>query len=285
MAFVPGFLHDVFISYACADDDSAGGLVRHFWKIFTDALRAEGLRIQSDDNPGGVDVFLDRRSLQSADDLTQQVLTSARSSAVFVAFHSTAYIASNWCQREATEFTSNYDSKRPHLNGRLFVIALGQRGSPAQSDIGLLRSRRYRRFYYVNDDGNDFPFNPQEDDRRNQDGYNLKEEAVKLAREVADTLKEMQRETPPRASSSPTPRTRAAPRPKTSRTGSSNTASSSCALRLPPAIGRRKAAPSSRKPTSLWICTNPLHTRPPSPRRKSPPISKSAACAGCPAES
>ena len=63
MAYVPGYLHDVFISYACADDSE--GLIRGFWKLLTDAIYARGLRLKSEDYPNGVDVFLDRRSLSS----------------------------------------------------------------------------------------------------------------------------------------------------------------------------------------------------------------------------
>ena len=194
MAYVPGYLHDVFISYACADDSE--GLIRGFWKLLTDAIYARGLRLKSEDYPNGVDVFLDRRSLSSGDDLTEQVLTSARSTAVFISAHSLAYMASSWCTQEAQEFTANYDPQRPKLNGRLFVLSLSEEGSPAKSPIDALRSRRYRRFFYVHEDGGDFPFNPEDRDQTNPDGYTLREEALRLAGEIADTLEEMKKETP-----------------------------------------------------------------------------------------
>ncbi len=194
MAYVPGYLHDVFISYACADDSE--GLVQGFWKLLTSAIAARGLRIKSEDHPDGVDVFLDRRSLTSGDDLTEQVLTSARSTAVFVSLHSLAYMASSWCSQEAQEFTALYDPNRPKLNGRLFVISLSTEGSPARSAIDALRSRRFRRFYYVHKDGCDFPFDPANADQSNEDGMTLKEEARRLAGEIADTLDEMKKETP-----------------------------------------------------------------------------------------
>ena len=196
MPFVPGFIHDVFISYACADDEQAGGLVGHFWTLLTQALAAEGLKPGATDLPNGVDVFLDRRTLQSGADLTQQVLTSARSCAVFIAFHSPAYMQSTWCQAEAREFTANYDQNRRNLEGRLFVVALGRNGSPGQSAIGAFRSRRFRRFYYLHESGDDFRFEPEDDHRRNEDHYTLKEEAVRMAREIAATLRDMQNDAP-----------------------------------------------------------------------------------------
>ncbi len=192
MAFVPGFLHDVFISYACADDENAEGLIGHFAKLlsnalraqglrlhdvavpdgvdvfldrqrFSNALRAQGLRLHDVAVPDGVDVFLDRQRLRAGSDLTEQVLTAARSSAVFIAFHSPAYVESSWCRREAGEFIGNYDARRPKLDGRLFVVALGKRGAPPESPVEALRSRRFRRFYSVNLDGKDFPFEPASD--------------------------------------------------------------------------------------------------------------------------
>lgn len=197
MPFVPGFLHDVFISYACADDQQASGLVGHFRKLLADALAAEGLKPRADDVPDGVSIFLDRRTLESGADLTQQVLTSARSSAVFIAFHSPAYMCSTWCQAEAQEFAANYDQNRRNLEGRLFVVALGRNGSPHQSSIGAFRSRRFRRFYYIHENGDDFRFEPGNDRQKNEDLFTLKEEAVRMAREIAATLCEMQRSTPP----------------------------------------------------------------------------------------
>ncbi len=198
MACIPGFLHDVFISYACADDVNADGLIGNFWTLLTHALKAEGLKMKEDD-PAGVDVFLDRRRLEAGADLTEQVLTSARGSAIFVAFHSPAYVASSWCLQEAREFSGIYDPRWPKLHGRLFVVSLGKKGSPAGSPVEALRSRRFRRFYYVNADGRDFPFEPAphaQPAQRNEDGYNLKEEATLLAREIAATLTEMRKEAP-----------------------------------------------------------------------------------------
>lgn len=196
---VPGFLHDVFISYACADDEQADGLIGHFAKLLGNGLRAQGLRLHDAAMPDGVDIFLDRQRLQAGADLTEQVLTAARSSAVFIAFHSLAYVESSWCRREAAEFIGNYDACRPKLNGRLFVVSLGKRGAPSESPVEALRSRRFRRFYSVNADGKDFPFEPAMDGQpaeKNEDGYSLKQEALELSREIADTLRAMREESP-----------------------------------------------------------------------------------------
>ncbi len=194
MAFVPGYLHDVFISYACADDSD--GLIRGFHELLCASLGALGLRVKTPENPNApVDVFLDRRRLDSGDDLTEQVMTSARSTAVFIAFHSPAYKASSWCPKEAREFAGNYDPKRSRLAGRFFVVSLGTDARPEQSNVEAMRSRRYRRFYYVHPDGGDFPFDPSNETQVNSDGYTLKQEAHELARKIAKTLGEMKDET------------------------------------------------------------------------------------------
>ena len=196
MAYVPGCLHDVFVSYACADDAPAG-LVRDFCGRLGAALATQGLRLESTASPDGVDIFLDRRTIQAGEDLTEQILTAARSSAVFVAFHSLAYLESAWCRREAEEFCGNYDTRRPQLQKRLFVIALGERGTPESSAIKALRSRLFRRFYYHHPkDGPDFPFDPREPARENAQEFTLAQETDLLARQIAATLEEMRKESP-----------------------------------------------------------------------------------------
>ena len=195
MAYVPGFLHDVFISYATASD-LMDGLVRSFRDLLAEAIGEEGLRVNKEDFTEGVDILLDRRGFKSGEDLPEQVRASARGTAVFIAVHSPAYLKSKWCEGEAREFTSNYDPLHPNLEGRLFVISLNARVSPGQSPVEALRRRRFRRFFYVDQDGEDFPFDPHNDEQKNPDGKTLKEEARKLAREIVPTIEAMRKDAP-----------------------------------------------------------------------------------------
>src|SRR5689334_6265152 len=147
MAYVPGFLHDVFISYASIDD-KAKGLITYFREQLVIALGTEGIKAVDGDS-ASLDVFLDLSRIKAGSDLTEQVLTGARSCAVFISFYSPAYLDSNWCVREATEFSANFDQDRPKLEGRLFVVSLGKRELPEKSSVLAFRTRRYRRFFYV----------------------------------------------------------------------------------------------------------------------------------------
>ncbi len=196
MAYVSGYLHDIFVSYATAND-KVDGLVRHFYTLLAGAIDEAGLRVRDEHHPDGVDIFLDRRSIETGSDLAEQIDTNARSAAVFIMLHSSAYLKSDWCQQEAKAFLSNYDPRRPKLTGRFFVASFGTRGNPAQSPLELVRGRRYRKFYYVNGDGEDFPFDPGQPQQRNPDELTLKEEARELAREIVETLEAMKNEPPP----------------------------------------------------------------------------------------
>jgi hypothetical protein len=59
-----------------------------------------------------------------------------------------------------------------------------------------LHSRRFRRFFYVHENGKDFPFDPDNEQQKNPDGYTFKEEARMLAREMVETLEAMRKESP-----------------------------------------------------------------------------------------
>ncbi len=199
MAYAPGFLHDVFISYACANDPHGTGIIGTVATLLTEKLAAEGLRGEGEGDE--VDVFLDRRRLTHGADLTDQVLTEARCSAVFLAFHSPAYDASPWCRREAAEFSANYDGNRRNLDGRLFVASLDKRCLPTKSSAEALRSRLFVPFFYLNRDKQDFPFLPihaEQDEPRNPVGHSLSEAVKMLASEIADTLRTMRKSPPAR---------------------------------------------------------------------------------------
>jgi|SRR5215471_228394 len=96
MAFVKNFQHDVFISYAHADDipDASGqGWVSQFVAQLERALKqrlagTEALRI-----------FFDSRDLNSNQQL-HEMLGAACNSAVFVAVASRSYASRDWTKRE-----------------------------------------------------------------------------------------------------------------------------------------------------------------------------------------
>lgn len=113
MAYVPGYQHDVFVSYAHADDvlDAAG----HRWvSRFIELLR-EALR-QRLAGTGDLRVFFDSASLH-ANHQMEELLAAARGSAIFLAIASRSYAARDWTRRELQAFADASGDTR-----RLFAV-------------------------------------------------------------------------------------------------------------------------------------------------------------------
>jgi hypothetical protein len=113
MAYVKSFQHDVFISYAHADnapDVSGKGWVAEFVAHLECALKQR---------LGGTDalkIFFDSRNLNSNQQL-HELLGAARNSAIFVAVASRSYASRDWTKRELETFSETADDLR-----RLFAI-------------------------------------------------------------------------------------------------------------------------------------------------------------------
>jgi hypothetical protein len=113
MAIAPGFDYDIFVSYAHADDFSAGGMdgwVSQFVTRLQTALRqrlggAEGLRIFFDSEATGANYQLPK------------LLTAVTKSALFLAVGSPSYVARDWPRQELETFIRHV----PDLS-RLFLI-------------------------------------------------------------------------------------------------------------------------------------------------------------------
>lgn len=101
MAYAADFEHDIFISYARGSDAEENpethGWVTEFFRALEGALK---VRIAQ---PEKLRVFFDRRSL-GANFMLDEILAAARSSAVFVAITSTAYVSRDWPLKELAAF-------------------------------------------------------------------------------------------------------------------------------------------------------------------------------------
>jgi hypothetical protein len=112
MAYVSGYDHDVFVSYAHADEaaDSSGKWATELVDRLRGALKhrlggSEELRI-----------FFDTASLRSNQQL-EEMLTAARRSAVFLAIASRSYASRAWTRQELAAFV-----RVPEDTSRLFAI-------------------------------------------------------------------------------------------------------------------------------------------------------------------
>jgi hypothetical protein len=85
MAFVPGFDHDVFISYAHGDD-------REWINLFQDRLRTSLNRLLP-----GADVWIDKDDLRKSRDFEKDIPASLESSAVLISLVSPIYVTRPYC--------------------------------------------------------------------------------------------------------------------------------------------------------------------------------------------
>ena len=108
-AFVPGFEHDLFLSYAHEDD-------RRWVQAFEDELcdevsRRLGLAIS---------IWQDSNRLRAGENWQEAIQQGIRQSAAFVAVVSPRYQNSHWCARERNEFRGQFDPDRFAAAGRFF---------------------------------------------------------------------------------------------------------------------------------------------------------------------
>jgi hypothetical protein len=98
MAVVPGFKHDVFISYAHFDNESDTQDIRWVSRFQADLKTALRQRLGAEP-----DIFFDSRNLQAHDELT--ILTdNAQKSAIFLAVFSPSYVKRQWTIKELEAF-------------------------------------------------------------------------------------------------------------------------------------------------------------------------------------
>jgi hypothetical protein len=88
MAFVPGFDHDVFISYAHGDD-------REWISRFHDRLQTHLARLLP-----GAEIWIDKDDLRKSRDFAKDIPQSLESSAVLISLASPTYITRPYCVRE-----------------------------------------------------------------------------------------------------------------------------------------------------------------------------------------
>ena len=111
MAFVPGYKHDVFVSYAHGDD-------RDWISRFVGRLES-ALRNRLGDS---ADVWLDGSDLRETRDFRKEIPDSVTSTAVFLLLPSPAYLRSQYCvEIECRAFEETLPSKKARFAGEDFA--------------------------------------------------------------------------------------------------------------------------------------------------------------------
>jgi hypothetical protein len=115
MAYANGYRHDIFVSYAHVDDKPLPGASTGWVSTLVD-----GLKVLLAQQVGRAEVLAVWRDLQLGGnvDITPEILSAVRESALLLVVLSEGYLASNWCQDERHNFLALAgDATR-----RLFVV-------------------------------------------------------------------------------------------------------------------------------------------------------------------
>lgn len=114
LAYLPGFDHDIFISY-CHGDDRAW--IRSFYELLKPALR-EQLGIDAS-------IWIDEKALDSSDDFRAEIPERLSRSALLIILASNLYVGRPYCvKKECAAFEAEIPQKRNRYAAAEFKNAL-----------------------------------------------------------------------------------------------------------------------------------------------------------------
>ena len=120
MAFVPGYDHDIFVSYAHVDNQTLPG-VKNGWVT----TLVEGLRIELSRKLGrsqDLSLWMDHQ-LAGNVRITPEIMGNLQKSATLLFILSPGYLASEWCNREQRTFLKAMQ-ERVRSRTRVFLVDL-----------------------------------------------------------------------------------------------------------------------------------------------------------------
>ncbi len=191
MAFVPGFTHDVFISYAHANNDPLTdedkGYVTKFYENLEQFLTAELGR------PEYFSVYRDEDQLRGNHDFDAKLSMAFLNSAVMVSISSQSYIESAWCRRELISFSNQTHpifTLKVDDAYRVFRAEVGPIREPHKDIPNYFFNNELGYKFYEMEGGIELPFRrtkPDNDDQRYWRALR------RLARDIAQLLRQMKK--------------------------------------------------------------------------------------------
>ena len=122
MSYVPGFDHDIFISYAIVDDAKRSGVesgwVSAFVKTLEISLSTAIGRL------GRLEPWWDRTHLSENQPLDKQIQQALERTACLVVILSPGFLESPWCPKELQTFRGAI-AAQVRADSRIFVVDLG----------------------------------------------------------------------------------------------------------------------------------------------------------------
>ena len=142
MAFVPQFKHDIFVSYAHADNQPRVAGESGWIDDFHSALQYQlGRRMGKSKS---LDIWRDD-TLRGNDDFADAISGALDETALMICIMSPSYLESDWCKREFREFSGDDDPIRVGEQYRIFKVEPIEVSLDEQPDL-LQRLLGYR-FY------------------------------------------------------------------------------------------------------------------------------------------
>lgn len=118
MSIASGFAHDLFISYAHADDTPSSGRTAGFVSQFVTDLMAEVERKLG----GALDIWWDQQDLAGNMPVSPEIVEAASQAAGIVVLVSPAYLRSEWCRRERSTFLQALRARA--RTGAVFIVSI-----------------------------------------------------------------------------------------------------------------------------------------------------------------
>ena len=112
MAYVPGYDHDVFVSYAHLDNEGESAWV-------TNLVRRLSIEVRQRLGAKDPKIWIDH-DLNGNDPLTPEIMQAIRRSATILLIVSPSYITSEWCARERNAFLGF--AQNCVAEGRIFIV-------------------------------------------------------------------------------------------------------------------------------------------------------------------
>lgn len=120
MAFVPGYLKDIFISYAHVDDEPLSGVELGWVTTLKHNIETH---LRSKLGNKGAELWMDHEDLVGNRPLSRQIIEALESTAVFLVVVSPGYLDSEWCRKEREKFLELI-KERTDADSRVFLIEL-----------------------------------------------------------------------------------------------------------------------------------------------------------------
>ena len=120
MAAIPGFRHDVFVSYAHSDNMPVAGNETGFVSQLVADLQTEvGRKVGK-----ALDIWWDHYKLSGNTQVTQEIMAAAGDCATIVVVASPAYLRSEWCDRERSAFFQLLARRQAGPPSAVFVVSM-----------------------------------------------------------------------------------------------------------------------------------------------------------------